>query len=125
MIDEKEDVRKKFKKTLRPGIYQVFRTPDQVPPSAQAEASEKKFVLSSTAQAIGNFAVNIDPKESNPEKIDDKAIQKLLPGMRVSIKTEANRSSESENVTEMSLGTPVLLLMALALFYEGWLVRRE
>ncbi|MFQ5673576.1 MAG: BatA domain-containing protein [Nitrospinales bacterium] len=127
---EKDAGEKAFPPSYRPGVYRVYRSsvPAATGPGAAGKPSPKKNVrLPVDSEKIGGFAVNVDTRESNAEKISNEEIRKILSGLgAVTITDYAAQKSKLEMETKGTpLTTPFLLLMALALFWEGWQVRRE
>lgn len=109
----------RFEDTLRPGVYQLYRTPS----SGVDETTGETVLLPPDAERIGGFTVNIDTKESDPEKISEKEIQDYLAAMHVEFSNHLIADKTSSDSVQLS--TPLLLLVAFMFLCEGWLVRRE
>lgn len=103
----------RFEDTLKPGVYQLYRS--------AVGGSEETVLLPADAERVGGFTVNVDTKESDPEKISEKEIQDYLTQVEFSTHLTARETTGNS----MPLVTPLLLLVALMFLCEGWLVRRE
>ncbi|TDJ61116.1 MAG: hypothetical protein E2O41_01140 [Nitrospina sp.] len=81
--------------------------------------------LPAGARRFANFTINIDPAESTSGKISENEIRELFSGIPVQ---QVRDFDELHSVTMgegTNLTTPLFLMVALMLFLEGWLVRRE
>lgn len=119
----------RFEHTFRPGVYHVFQAPfdDSAakPGDSVTPQSEKVFWLPAGAEKMGSFTVNVDTRESISEKISIEEIQEMLPGTTTVVTADFASQESDSGVQGTPLTTPFLLLVALALFCEGWQVRRE
>jgi hypothetical protein len=106
----------RFDKTDFPGIYTLFELPDETQP-------EKITQLPLGAQRIDSFTVNIDTKESSPQKILD--IKDFLPNLKVDIRNPELGKPPPLSSEGMLLTTPLFLFVVGILLLEGWMIRRE
>ena len=107
-----------FRKTLNPGVYSVFKLPENY-----IQDTITKLPLGS--QPSGTFTINVDTQESSTQKISEEDIKVFLPDLTVIVKKPVLNISPLPSYDGMHLTTPLLLLFAGILFMEGWLVRRE
>ena len=114
----KADSKKTLKKNLNPGVYSVFKLPD-----SYLQDVITKLPLGS--QPVGTFTINVDTKESSPEKILEKDIKSFLPNLKVTVKKPKLNISLPSSSEGMQLATPLLLLVAGVLLLEGWMLRKE
>ncbi|MZH04819.1 MAG: VWA domain-containing protein [Nitrospinae bacterium] len=113
-----QDGKTTLTETLDPGIYSVFKIPEDY-----LQETITKLPLGS--QPAGTFTVNVDTKESSPQKISEEDIKAFLPDLKVSIKNPNLIDSPLPSSEGKELATPLLLLVAGILLLEGWTVRRE
>ena len=107
-----------FKKTQIPGIYRVFELPEK-----HTYKTITKLPLGS--QPIGTFTINVDTKESSPQKISEENIKTFLPILKVMIKSPELNGSKLPSTGGMLLTTPLFLLVVAILLLESWMIRRE
>tara|TARA_Y100001934_G_scaffold259817_1_gene331473 strand:+ start:1647 stop:3755 length:2109 start_codon:yes stop_codon:yes gene_type:complete len=112
------DGRITFKKTLNPGVYSVFKLPENY-----LQNTITKLPLGS--QPYGTFTINVDTKESSPQKISEDDIKVFLPDLTVTVKKPILNISPLPSYDGMHLATPLLLSFAGILLLEGWIIRRE
>ena len=105
-----------FSKTDFPGVYTLFELPDETLPK-----NITKLPLG--AQPIGNFTVNVDTKESSPQKLSN--IKSFLPNMKIEIKKPELEVSQLPASKRMMLATPLFLFVVGILLLEGWMIRKE
>ncbi len=114
----------RFEDTRFPGVYSLFTAPaesqDHVSPASPVAA-----LLPASARPAGGFTVNVDTRESAPEKIGETHIQDILRGALVEIYHQPELLQTAKADSGVSMVTPFLLAMALMLCTEGWLVRKE
>lgn len=111
-----------FKGTAIPGVYKIYSASKNNLKPAPENASTRPDL---GASPIGFFTVNLDTEESRPQKISPEKIQKLLAGAAVEIIEPVDSLAAQADDGSFPLAGPFLLLAALALLGEGWLVRRE
>ena len=75
------------------------------------------------AQPIGSFTVNVDTKESSPQKLSN--IKTYLPNLKVEIKNPELEMSQLPTSEGMQLATPLFLFVVGILLMEGWMIRKE
>ena len=107
-----------FKKTQIPGIYQVYELPEK-----HTQKTITKLPLGS--QPVGTFTINVDTKESSPQKISEENIKTFLPNLKVTIKSPELSGSKLPSAGGMLLTTPLFLFVMVILLLEGWMIRRE
>ena len=107
-----------FKETQTPGIYRVFELPEE-----HTRKTITKLPLGS--QPVGTFTINVDTKESSPQKISEKNIKTFLPNLKVTINSPELSGSKLSSSGEIMLATPLFLLVVAILLLEGWMIRRE
>ena len=107
-----------FKETQTPGIYRVFELPEKL-----THKTISKLPLGS--QPIGTFTINVDTKESSPQKISEENIKTFLPNLKVTIKSPELNGSNLPSAGGMLLTTPLFLLVVAILLLESWMIRRE
>jgi len=118
----------RFADTFRPGIYALFRDHDSSPSSEKLDdktAVRPLDKLPVNAERAGSFTINLDTRESSAGLISDQEIQTFFAGFPLEITNDLENWKSSEEITGFSLTTPLLMLVALMLFTEGWMVRRE
>jgi hypothetical protein len=108
----------RFEETSRPGVYTLYKSR-----GFGGDEKGETVVLPPDAERVGGFAVNVDARESDPEKITEKEIQDFLKPMRVEFSTRL--AAEETSGKSVQLTAPFLLLVAFMILCEGWLVRRE
>ena len=110
------DGKTRFNKTNFPGVYTLFELPDKTLPETITK-------LPLGAQHIGSFTVNIDTKESSPQKLSN--IKTFLPNLKVDIKNPELEVSQLPTSEGMRLATPLFLFVVGILLIEGWMIRKE
>ena len=107
-----------LRKTLNPGVYSVFKLPKNY-----MHDTITKIPLGS--QLSGTFTINVDTKESSPQKISEEDIKVFLPDLSDTIKKPELNISPLPSYDGTHLATPLLLVFAGILLLEGWVIRRE
>ncbi|MBI4383935.1 MAG: BatA domain-containing protein [Nitrospinae bacterium] len=115
----------RFEDTMRPGTYRLYRASAMTSGKAPGPPPQAVFQLPPGAEPAGGFTVNIDTRESAPEKIGEKEIKDRLAGMRVAVAAPPIVEETASPGKNFPLTAPLFLLVALMFFCEGWLVRRE
>jgi hypothetical protein len=105
-----------FTKTDFPGVYTLFELPDETLPETITK-------LPIDAQPIGSFTVNVDTKESSPQKLSN--IKTFLPDLKVEIKKPELGASQLPTSEGTMLATPLFLFVVGILLLEGWMIRKE
>ncbi len=111
-----------FKDTAIPGVYKVYPASKNNLESASERVSNRP---DPGVSPIGFFTVNLDTEESRPQKISPEEIQQLLDGASLKIIDSKDSMAADPQDGNFPMAGPFLLLAALALLGEGWLVRRE
>lgn len=128
LLSAGEDQLPRFEETRKPGVYSLYSSPEieDSPKEGEEETNiQTADHLPASATAAGGFTVNIDTRESVAEKIGETRVRDILRGVSVDI-THQPESIKSANIEAgFPLVTPLLLMVALALCTEGWMVRRE
>lgn len=116
-----------FKDTSRPGVYRLYRSPlvKGAKPSPPNGEEPSTIRLPENAEPAGAFTVNLDTRESSPEKISEEEIRDQLADMPVTFKSGKTPLEAVSAGEGFPLTTPFLLMVACMLFWEGWMVRRE
>ena len=112
------DCQATFKETQTPGIYRVFELPEE-----HIRKTITKLPLGS--QPVGTFTINVDTKESSPQKISEDNIKTFLPNLKGTIKRPELSGSKLPSSEGIILATPLFLLVVAILLLEGWMIRRE
>lgn len=107
-----------FPKTQTPGVYTVFELPDDY-----SQETITKLPLAS--QPVGTFTINVDTKESSPQKISEENIKTFLPNLKIAINSPEFVGSQLPSSEGILLATPLLLLVAGIFLLEGWIIRKE
>ena len=108
----------RFEDTFRPGVYPLYRSP-----LFSSNENNEPVSLPPDAERLGGFTVDIDTKESNPEKIPEKEIQDCLGAMRVEFSNQL--IAEETYGNSVQLNAALFLLVAVMFLCEGWMVRKE
>lgn len=114
-----------FDDTYRPGVYELYQWigptgsgPVESPPSAPKQ-------LPADAKRLGSFTVNFDPAESAPGKITEKELAQYFPGSEL----DYSPADQALNAASVGAGVPLttllFLMLAVMMFWEGWIVRKE
>ena len=114
-----------FEDTHRPGVYELYQwaepavsgAPDSPPPAPKQ--------LPAGAKRVGSFTVNIDPAESAPGKVPEKELSLYLPGAQVDYSPAEQALNAASVGTGVPLTTLLFLMLAVMMFWEGWIVRKE
>jgi hypothetical protein len=114
-----------FEDTYRPGVYELYQWagpsvsgPVDSPPSAPKQ-------LPVDAKRLGSFTVNFDPAESAPGKVPEKELAQYFPGAQVDY-SPADQALDAASVgAGVPLTTLLFLMLAVMMFWEGWIVRKE
>lgn len=114
-----------FEDTHRPGVYELYQweeaavsgAPDSPPPAPKQ--------LPDGAKRMGSFTVNIDPAESTPGKVPEKELSQYLPGAQVDYSPVEQALNAASVGTGVPLTTLLFLMLAVMMFWEGWIVRKE
>ena len=107
-----------FKETYSPGVYSIFELPN-------SKSIKTITKLPMGSRLMGTFTINIDAKESSPQKIDKETLKTLLPNLEVIIKTPELNISKLPASNTTPLATPLFLIVVGILVMEGWMVRKE
>ena len=114
-----------FDDTQRPGIYELYHWAG---PSASAPVESSPSVpkqLPADAKRLGGFTVNFDPAESVPGKVPEKELTQYFPGAQV----DYSPADQALNAASVGAGVPLttllFLMLAVMMFWEGWIVRKE
>ena len=115
-----------FEDTNAPGVYRLYRmASDEDAQRLEAQAAKRPLIeLPANAKPRGAFTVNVDLKESAPGRMHPEDLKERFPGFSFQWTTpqENERGLQAQG---FPLATPLLLLMAGFLLFEGWMVRRE
>jgi hypothetical protein len=110
-----------FEDTHRPGVYELYQW-NGISGTTESQAPEQ---LPADARRIGSFTVNFDPAESAPGKISENDLASWFPGAQV----DYAPADQALNAASVGAGVPLttllFLMLAIMLFWEGWVVRRE
>jgi hypothetical protein len=114
-----------FEDTHRPGVYELYQWveppvsgPADTPPPAPKQ-------LPADAKRLGSFTVNFDPAESAPGKVPEKDLSQYFPGAQVDYSPADQALNAASIGTGVPLTTLLFLMLAIMMFWEGWIVRKE
>lgn len=110
-----------FEDTHRPGVYELYQW-NGISGATESQAPEQ---LPADARRIGSFTVNFDPAESAPGKISEMDLASWFPGAQVDYAPADQALNAASVGAGVSLTTLLFLMLAVMLFWEGWVVRRE
>ncbi|QPJ60623.1 MAG: VWA domain-containing protein [Candidatus Nitronauta litoralis] len=119
------DLLPRFEETRKPGVYSLYTAPPTQKDFQEGEQVETTDKIPTSAIPAGGFTVNIDTQESVTEKIGETRIRDILRGLTVDITHQPESIKSTRVEAGFPLVTPLLLLAALALCTEGWMVRKE
>jgi 5S rRNA maturation endonuclease (ribonuclease M5) len=112
-----------FEDTHRPGVYELYQW--SAPPVSGSMDSLAPKQLPADAKRLGSFTVNFDPAESVPGKVPEKELSQYFPGAQV----DYSPADQALNAASVGAGVPLttllFLLLAVMMFWEGWIVRKE
>ncbi|QPJ66522.1 MAG: VWA domain-containing protein [Candidatus Nitrohelix vancouverensis] len=110
-----------YEETSEPGLYHIYTAgrENEATPSAQDNQ------LPPFAELSGMFAVNIDPQESDPQKISHEDLSLFLEGLEVSVVDAQDFKATAPTEQGVPLTSPFLIAVAAVFFVEGFLLRRE
>ena len=114
-----------FDDTHRPGVYELYQwTGPPVPGPVDSPPSAPKQ-LPADAKRLGSFTVNFDPAESAPGKVPEKELAQYFPGAQV----DYSPADQALNAASVGAGVPLttllFLMLAVMMFWESWIVRKE
>ena len=113
-----------FEDTHRPGVYELYQwaAPVTGPVDSPPQAPKQ---LPADAKRLGSFTVNFDPAESSPGKVPEKELAQYFPGAQV----DYSPADQALNAASVGSGVPLttllFLMLAVMMFWEGWIVRKE
>ena len=114
-----------FEDTHRPGVYELYQWTKPSVSGATDSSSPVPKQLPGDAKRVGSFTVNIDPAESAPGKVPAKELSQYLPGAQV----DYSPAEQALNAASVGAGVPLttllFLMLAVMMFWEGWIVRKE
>jgi hypothetical protein len=113
-----------FDDTHRPGVYELHKWEEPGPDSANIPAEAPKQ-LPTGSQRIGSFTVNFDPAESVPGKISEKELSQYFHGGQVDYSPAKQALDAAAISSGIPLTTLLILMLAVMMFWEGWVVRKE
>jgi hypothetical protein len=112
-----------FEDTHRPGVYELYQWAGS--PVSEAENTSVPKQLPTDAKRVGSFTVNFDPVESAPGKVPENELSQYFPGAQV----DYSPADQALNAASVGAGVPLttllFLLLAVMMFWEGWIVRKE
>jgi hypothetical protein len=111
--------------THRPGVYELYQWSGSSVSDPVDSSTPAPKQLPSDAKRIGSFTVNFDPTESAPGKVPEKELSQYFPGTRV----DYSPADQALNAASIGAGVPLttllFLMLAVMMFWEGWIVRKE
>ncbi len=115
-----------FEDTHRPGVYELYQWTGTPAAGAAADSpSPEPKQLPADARRMGSFTVNFDPAESVPGKVPVKELSPYFPGAQV----DYSPADQALNAASVGAGVPLttllFLMLAVMIFWEGWIVRKE
>ena len=114
-----------FEDTHRPGVYKLYQWAGNSITNAIESTPIAPKQLPGDAKRVGSFTVNINPAESVPGKVPEQELSQYLSGTQVDYSL-ANKSLSAASVgAGVPLTTLLFLMLAVMMFWEGWIVRKE
>ena len=114
-----------FEETLRTGVYELYQWQGLPDSGTNGSPTPIPKQLPNDVRRAGSFTVNIDPKESSPGKIPEKKLSQYFPGMAVNYSPADQALSAASVGSGVPLTTLLFLMLAVMMFWEGWMVRKE
>ena len=114
-----------FDDTHRPGVYELYQWSGASTTDSESAPVEAPKQLPADAKRLGSFTVNFDPAESAPGKVPEKELAQYFPGAQV----DYSPADQALNAASVGAGVPLttllFLLLAVMMFWEGWIIRKE
>ena len=114
-----------FNDTHRPGVYELYQWSGASTTDSESAPVEAPKQLPADAKRLGSFTVNFDPAESAPGKVPEKELAQYFPGAQV----DYSPADQTLNAASVGAGVPLttllFLLLAIMMFWEGWIIRKE
>jgi hypothetical protein len=114
-----------FEDTHRPGVYELYQWAGPSISSPEDSLLPAPKQLPADAKRLGSFTVNFDPAESAPGKVSEKELSQYFPGAQV----DYSPADQALNAASIGAGVPLttllFLMLAVMMFWEGWIVRKE
>ncbi|MDH5789829.1 MAG: BatA domain-containing protein [Nitrospinota bacterium] len=114
-----------FDDTHRPGVYDLYQWSGASTADSESAPAEAPKQLPADARRLGSFTVNFDPAESAPGKVPEKELAQYFPGAQV----DYSPADQALNAASVGNGVPLttllFLLLAVMMFWEGWIIRKE
>ena len=114
-----------FEDTHRPGVYELYQWAGSPTAGSEDVSVEVPKQLPTDAKRLGSFTVNFDPVESIPGKVSEKELAQYFPGTQVDYSLADQAFNAASVGTGVPLTTLLFLLLAVMMFWEGWIVRKE
>ncbi len=114
-----------FEDTHRPGVYELYQWMNLSGSDVEDSPSPTPKQLPGDAKRVGSFTVNIDPAESSPGKVSEKELSQYFPGTQVSYSPAEQALNAASVGAGVPLTTLLFLMLAVMMFWEGWVVRKE
>jgi hypothetical protein len=114
-----------FEDTHRPGVYELYQWAGLSVSGAEDSSPATPKQIPGDAKRVGSFTVNIYPAESSPGKVPDKEFSQYFPGVQVNYSPAGQALNEASFGASVPLTTLLFLMLAVMMFWEGWIVRKE
>ena len=113
---------KGFQNTFRPGIYRIFSNSQKI---SEKYLIENETKLPPESELVGTFSINIDFRESISKTISENEIKSLLSVTNLNYLKHSDSLEKPNDMAAKPLTIPLLLMAAISLCIEGWIVRKE
>jgi aerotolerance regulator-like protein/VWA domain-containing protein len=114
-----------FEDTHRPGVYELYQWAGLSVSGTAGSSPPAPKQLPDDAKRAGSFTVNIDPEESSPGKVPEKELSQYFPGAQVNYSPVDQALNAASVGAGVPLTTLLFLMLAIMMFWEGWIVRKE
>jgi len=114
-----------FEDTHRPGVYELYQWAGEPVSGTVDSPPTVPKQLPTDAKRLGSFTVNFDPAESAPGKVSEKELSQYFPGAQVEYSPSDQALSAASIGAGVPLTTLLFLMLAVMMFWEGWIVRKE
>jgi hypothetical protein len=114
-----------FEGTHRPGVYELYQWSGLSVSGTEDSSPEAPKQIPADAKRVGSFTVNIDPTESAPGKVSEKELSQYFSDAQVNYSPVDQALNAASVGAGVPLTTLLFLMLAVMMFWEGWIVRKE